>query len=91
VRLAAGLRIPAIYPFVELVEKGGLLHYGTNVASMFRRSGGFVDKILKGAKPSDLPIEQATHFELTLNMKSARTLGIKVPESILLRADRIIE
>ena len=91
VRLAAKLRIPVIYPFVEFVEQGGLVHYGTNVPSMFYRAGGYVDKILKGGKPGDLPIEQATHFELTLNMKAAKTLGIKIPQSILVRADRMIE
>ena len=91
VQLATRIRVAAIYPFVEFVEKGGLAHYGTNVPNMFRRAGGFVDKILKGANPSDLPIEQATHFELSLNMKAAKALGIKVPQSILLRADRVIE
>jgi putative ABC transport system substrate-binding protein len=91
VRLSARLRIPAIYPFLEFVEKGGLAHYGTSVPSMFHRAGGYVDKILKGGKPSELPIEQATHFELSLNMKAAKTLGITIPKSILLRADRVIE
>ena len=91
VPLAERLRIPAIYPFLEFVEKGGLVYYGTNVPSMFRRAGGYVDMILKGAKPGDLPIEQATHFEFVLNLKAARALGIKVPQSILLRADRLIE
>ena len=90
-RLVARLRIPAIYPFLEFVEKGGLAHYGTNVPNMFHRAGGYVDKILKGEKPSDLPIEQATHFEFTLKMKAGRTLGIKIPQSILVRADKVIE
>lgn len=91
VRLAARLRIPAIYPFFEFIENGGLVHYGTNVPSMFHRAGGYVDKILKGEKPGDLPIEQATHFEIALNMKAAKTLGIKIPQSILVRADKVIE
>ena len=86
-RLVARLRIPVVYPFVEFIEQGGLAHYGTNVPSMFHRAGSYVDKILKGVKPSDLPIEQATHFELTLNMKAAKSLGIKIPQSILVRAD----
>ena len=90
VRLAERLRIPAIYPFLEFVENGGLVYYGTNVPSMFRRAGGYIDMILKGAKPSDLPIEQATRFEFVLNMNAAKVLGIKVPESILLRVDRVI-
>jgi putative ABC transport system substrate-binding protein len=90
-RLAARLRIPAIYPFWEFVEKGGLVHYGTNVPSMFHRAGGYIDKILKGGKPSDLPIEQATHFELALNMKAAKTIGIKIPQSILVRADKVVK
>lgn len=89
-RLAERLRIPATYPFLEFVEKGGLVHYGTNVPSMFHRAGEYIDKILKGARPNDLPIEQATHFELTLSMKAAKMLRIKVPQSILLRADRVI-
>lgn len=91
VRLAERIRVPVTYPFLEFVEKGGLVHYGTNVPSMFHRAVGHIDKLLKGAKPSDLPIEQATHFELSLNLRAAKALGIQVPQSILLRADRVIE
>ena len=91
VRFAVEHRIPAMYEFREFVSDGGLLSYGPNLMEMFRRSAGYVDKILKGRKPADLPIEQPTRFELVVNLKTAKALGLTIPPSILVRADQLIE
>ena len=72
-------------------EAGGLMSYGQNTAESYRRAATFVDKILKGAKPGDLPVEQPTQLDLVINMKTAKKLGIRIPNSILVRADRVIE
>jgi putative ABC transport system substrate-binding protein len=89
--LAAKNRLPAVYPWREFVDAGGLMSYGLNVADLFGRAAIYVDKILKGAKPADLPVEQPTKFELVINLKTAKALGLTIAQSILLRADQIIE
>ena len=91
VEFAAEHRLPAIYESSDFVDVGGLMSFGPNISDLYRRAAAYVDKILKGAKPGDLPIEQPTKFELVLNMKAAKALGISFPTSVLLRADKLIE
>ncbi len=89
--LALGARLPTMHPFRDFLGAGGLMSYGANNADMFRRAGDFVDKILKGAKPADLPVEQPTKFELVINLTTAKALGLTISESFLQRADQLIE
>jgi putative tryptophan/tyrosine transport system substrate-binding protein len=89
--LEAKYRIPTMHELSEYVAAGGLMAYGVDLAELFRRAPVYIDKILKGAKPADLPVEQPTKFELVVNMKTAKALGLAIPESLLLRADRLIE
>jgi len=91
VNFVASHRLATIYGGKPFIEIGGLIVYAANFLDMLRRAGGYVDKILKGAKPGDLPIEQATKFELVINLKTAKALGLTIPPSLLLRADQIIE
>jgi len=88
--VAAKYRLPAIYGLRDYIEAGGLMAYGPDFAVMFQRAADYVDKILRGAQPADLPIKQPTKFELVVNLKTAKALGITIPESILLRADKVI-
>ena len=89
-KLASKDRLPIIYAYRAFADEGALISYGTSLNDLLRRSAGYVDKILKGAKPGDLPIEQPTRFELVVNLKTAKTLGLAIPESILLQADEVI-
>jgi putative ABC transport system substrate-binding protein len=91
VTLAAQQRIPAMYSFRQFPDSGGLMSYGANVNEIQRRSAGFVDRILKGANPGDLPIEQPTKFELVVNAKAAKALGLALAPSLLVRVDQVVE
>jgi putative ABC transport system substrate-binding protein len=89
--LAIKNRLPAIYDDREFVEAGGLMSYGTNQADLYRRAATYVDRILRGAKPADLPVEQPTKFELIVNLKTAKQIGLTIPQSVLYRADKVIK
>ena len=89
--LAAKHRLPTVYVFREDAEAGGLISYGASVREQVRRAATFVDKILEGAKPADLPVEQARTFELVVNARTAKALGVTLPQALLLRADHIIQ
>jgi len=89
--LAAKKQLPAIWSVQERVVDGGLMSYGADVADLYRRAAGYVDRILKGAKPADLPVEQPTKFVLAINLKTAKQLGLTIPQSLLQRADEVIQ
>ena len=90
VELAGKYRLPAIYPEQEFVDEGGLMSYGTDNTDLYRRAAVYVDKILKGAKPADLPVQQATKFGFVINLKAAKQIGLTIPVDVLARADRVI-
>ena len=91
VTLVTKQRLPAIYDIQEFVNAGGLMSYGYNVNELYRRAANYLDRVFKGARPDELPVEQPTMFELVINSKAAREIDLKVPQSLLLRADRVIE
>jgi putative ABC transport system substrate-binding protein len=88
--LAARNKLPAVYPDREFVEAGGLIAYAVNYPDLYFRAAGLIDKIFKGAKPAELPVQQPTKFEVVINLKTAKALGITIPQSLLLRADEVI-
>ena len=90
-RLASKSRIPAIYGSSEYAEAGGLMTYGVNFVDLFRRAATYVDKILRGAKPADLPVEQPMKFEFVINLKAAKQIGLTIPPNVLVRADKVIK
>jgi putative ABC transport system substrate-binding protein len=90
-KLAAQHRLPAVYPYRHYVEEGGLISYGVNQTDQFRRAAGYVDRLLRGEKPADLPVQAPTKYEMVINMKTAKALGITVPLPLLGRADEVIE
>jgi putative ABC transport system substrate-binding protein len=90
-QLAAEVGLPAMYESEDFVEVGGLMAYGASLPDMARRAAGYIDRILKGAKPADLPVEQATKFELAINLKTAKALALRIPPSVLAGADSVIQ
>ena len=91
VEFALKSRLPSTYPYIEAVDAGGLMSYGADLADSYRRVAYFVDRILKGAKPADLPVEQPTKFEFLINLKTAKQIGVTIPPEVLARATKLIK
>ena len=91
IRLAEQYRLPAVYPYRFFTESGGLMSYGLDTVNVFRQAASYVNRILKGAAPADLPVQAPTRFQLVINLKAAKAIGLTVPESFLTRADEVIE
>src|SRR5262245_17163718 len=91
IALAARHRLPAVYAFAHFVSAGGLISYGPNVLDQYRRAAGYVNRILKGEKPADLPVQAPNKYDLTINLKTAKALGLELPATVLARADEVIE
>jgi len=90
VEMALKHRLPGMFPTKQFTEEGGLMSYGTSTADLYRRAATYVDKIIKGAKPADLPVEQPTKFEFVINLRIAKQIGVMIPPNVLVRADRVI-
>ena len=91
IALAAQHKLPAVYPFCDFITAGGLISYGPDLIDQYRRAPGYVDRILKGEKPADLPVQAPTKYELVINLKTAKALGLNVPNTLIGRADQLIE